>query len=343
MIRHSYLVRRQWLGASVVGLLLAAFALPAAAAEQNASKLLGPDSCKDCHKQAFAVWDHTRHALSRDTLSRPEAQRIREAKSIKIASDEGEACATCHATPKQDGKKLKLVAGVSCESCHGAAADWIKVHSNFGAGKTAATETPEHRDERLGASMAAGLLRPVNIYRVVQNCFQCHTAPDEALVNGGGHSAGSALEIVAWSQGAIRHNFTSATDGQNAEASIERRRQLYVVGQIAEMEFALRRLATSTTDGLFAKALVAKAKEAVAALTKIQGLVKVPEIATIVKAATAAKLGPGPANATALVTAADAISTAGQDFVDQAYTKELAALDSLLPPASSYKGTPFRQ
>jgi hypothetical protein len=341
VIGHHRLFVPAVLRVSALALILGLAIASPLFAQQNPGKILGPDSCKDCHKQAAAVWDHTRHALSRDVLAKPEAQRIKTAKAIKTDADESEACTSCHGTPKLDGKKIKLVAGVSCESCHGAATEWIKVHSNFGSGKTAATEAPEHRDERLGASMAAGLLRPSNIYRVVQNCLQCHTAPDEEMVNAGGHSAGSAFEVVAWSQGMIRHNY--GPDGQNREASVERRRQLYVVGQIAELEFALRRLATATADGTYSQALIKRAQEATSALKKIEAAAKVPELTAILKAAASAKLATDVAGRPALLAAAETISGAGQDFVDLGYAKELAGIDAMLPSPENYKGTPYRQ
>ena len=310
-----------------------ALAAPAVA-DVNPAKVIGATACRDCHKPATEAWERSRHFASRAALDSPAAARIRTALGLKDAPEAVEECQRCHATVKAEGARRRVLAGVSCESCHGPAADWVKVHADYGSGKSKTTESAEHRDDRQGQSMAAGMLRPENLYKVVQNCFECHTVPNEALVNKGGHSAGSAIELVTWTQGAVRHNF--GADGRNREASLERRRQIFVLGQMLDLEFALRGLATSTTDGEHAQALVLRGTNALAQLQKIQGAVSVPEVAAVVKAGTGVPLRLG--NAATLVAAADAVSSAAQDFGDATYTKELAGVDAMLPASEQYKG-----
>ncbi len=134
---------------------------------------------------------------------------------IKLASDEvTPACLQCHYTPKvRRGTQLRAGAGVTCESCHGAARDWIGIHNEYGVPepdfqKASLLETPEHRARRIEQSEARGMLRPSQLYEVMANCYQCHTVPHEDLVNRGLHSTGNGnFELVEWSQGSIRHNF----------------------------------------------------------------------------------------------------------------------------------------
>jgi hypothetical protein len=306
----------------------------APAAEAQPAKIVGSAACRECHRLASDAWEKTQHFGSRAALETPAAARIRTGLGLKDAADATDACLRCHATVKLDGSKRRVIAGVSCESCHGGAADWIKVHGDFGSGKTKGTESSDHRDDRLGQSMAAGMLRPENLYRVVQNCFECHTVPEEALVNTGVHSAGSAIELVSWMQGAVRHNF--GNDGGNREAPIERRRQLFVLGQMLDLEFSLRGLATSTVDGPHAQALVTRGRNALALLQRMQGLAQLAELDAVVKAGTAVPLALG--SQAALLAAADAISTAAQDFGDAMYGRELSGLDALLPSSDQYKG-----
>ncbi|GIS65846.1 MAG: hypothetical protein CM1200mP4_1940 [Rhodospirillaceae bacterium] len=76
--------------------------------------------------------------------------------------------------------KIKPIAGITRESCHGAGKNWIDVHSDFGGkGITAENEDPDHRKTRYETSVAAGFIRPADLYKVAENCYQCHTVPNE--------------------------------------------------------------------------------------------------------------------------------------------------------------------
>jgi hypothetical protein len=79
-------------------LLAAAAALPLLA---DAGDKVGPETCKACHPGAYASWAAGPHARARESL--PEKSR------------EDRRCLSCHAPDAEDG-----LAGVSCESCHGA-------------------------------------------------------------------------------------------------------------------------------------------------------------------------------------------------------------------------------
>ncbi len=300
--------------------------------------IVGPRACRSCHVAATSAWERSRHFRSRDTLATPEARRIQERLGVKTTAEDDEACATCHSLKRGDGGAARLAVGVSCESCHGAAGGWLTLHADFGSGRTRATETADHRDERLGASMAAGMLRPENLYRVVQNCFQCHTVPDQALVNTGGHRAGSDIELVAWSQGSVRHNF--GPDGRNVEASLERRRQLYVLGAMLDLEFSLRGLAAATADGTYAQALIGRARQALTRLVRLAELTTIAEVQAVARVGQSVGLEVG--NGRALLAAAESISTSAQDFGDAPGRPELAAIDALLPTSEQYKGSPFQ-
>lgn len=63
--------------------------------------LLGSESCQSCHPDAFAAWQASAHARSRDVLS---AQQQRDAR-----------CLSCHSPNEVEQR----VSHVACETCHG--------------------------------------------------------------------------------------------------------------------------------------------------------------------------------------------------------------------------------
>ena len=153
-------------------------------------KVTGPDACGECHKNTITAWKSSKHSTTFKKLPRSkDAKKIAKAmglRRIKAASD----CLSCHFTSGVPKKKVKPIAGITCESCHGAGADYIKTHSDYGGkGVTKENETPEHKKERYAKSIAAGLIRPSKLYEVANNCYGCHTVPNEKLVNVGGHAA----------------------------------------------------------------------------------------------------------------------------------------------------------
>src|SRR4029079_13144230 len=114
-----------------------------------------------------------------------------------------------------------------------------------------ATETAEHREKRIADSVAKGMNNPHNIYLIARQCYDCHTVPNEKLVNAGGHQAGSNdFELVSWSQGMVRHNFLRG-GAANATLTAEELRVMYVVGVMTDLEYSLRAVATATEKSPF--------------------------------------------------------------------------------------------
>jgi hypothetical protein len=322
--------------------LLAAWLVGApadAAGRFDPGNVLGPKACKDCHPSETAAWERTAHHASRQAGRLPRAKEILAALGLRGELEASPLCARCHVTLQEEKGRAKAVAGVSCESCHGAARSWLPLHSDLGPGATRATETPAHREERLGASLAAGMLQPQHLYSVVANCYGCHTVPQERLVNRGGHTPGSRIELLAFSQGAVRHNFLDSAV-KNREASAERKRLLFVVGHMLDLELALRGLATATADGPYARALLERVSRATVELERIRAATGIAEIGRILAAAKGVALRPN--NEAALAAAADTVSSAAQDFADQPDRQDLAGVDPMLPSAASYKGPVYR-
>jgi hypothetical protein len=191
--------------------------------KEDYAKVVGNDRCGECHKNELESWKLTHHSTTWNNMHKSEqAQKIAAAMGVDDIKSDG-ACMNCHYTNKLEGSEITPIAGVSCESCHGPAKDWITIHNDYGAGATKATETPAHRDERHAKADAAGMIRKDRIDMIAANCLGCHTVPNEELVNKGGHNAGSAeFDLVAWSQGEVRHNYADSTDGKNRPATQER-------------------------------------------------------------------------------------------------------------------------
>lgn len=301
------------------------------------SQVIGYETCQKCHGMEIGVWKQTPHFETYRSLHRkPEAKEIAEKMGIRSIK-RGELCVKCHYTQQESGSRTKAISGISCESCHGAAKNWLTIHNDYG-GPTAtkSSETPEHKKERIANSIKNGMRNPENVYLVARSCFNCHTVPEEKLVNIGGHSAGSDnFEFVAWSQGMIRHNFLRTDYASNAVSSPDRIRVMYVAGLMAELEFSLRATAKATIHGDYGVASAKRAFAVRAKLAEIQDKIDNPLLTRALDAAYGIKLKTN--NADELRLAADQISSAGTEFAETAKGGSLAAIDSYLPDPSTYK------
>lgn len=295
-------------------------------------KVMRAESCGECHTSEFEVWKATPHATGFKTLHRrPRATEIAGKLGFRLIKRQS-FCFSCHYTPEIDGDSIRVVSGVSCESCHGAGLDWINIHNNYGSAQDHRSETAEHRRSRIERSRAAGMRRPSDLYPVVANCFSCHTVPNEQLVNVGGHSTGSStFEFVEWSQGKIRHNFleSSLRGGEpvNAKRSLERKRPMYVVGRGLDLEYSLRGMAEAKETGIYSRSMSRRVRSALAEVRAIAGSSDLPAIDEMVAIVRDVKVVPR--NRAALLGAAERIGAATRRFV-AGRDRDLAALDPLI-------------
>lgn len=295
----------------------------------------GPEACAECHEKTTEIWKKTHHAKTFKELPRREKSdeiaRNLGVKRIKTAAE----CSGCHFTAELKEQKPKAIAGISCESCHSAGRDWIDIHSDFG-GKDieAEDETLEHKIRRYQQSEAAGMIRPANIEGLIRNCYSCHMISEERLVNVGGHSSSSAFEIVRWSQGEVRHNVWYSDD--NEESGVERRRLMFMLGQVLNYEYALRALATATENGDFAKAVAKQAKLSQRRLTRLQEMQAVDEIASVLGIANATKLGLN--KASQLNKAANQVAALVAQMANKYDGRSWSGIDAVLPKPEKYKG-----
>ena len=317
-------------------LLIFGFAAEGAVATDPA-KTVGPNACAECHKQETAAWKGTHHFKTfREMPRNTDANEIAEKMGVRRIKSES-LCLNCHFTVQQKNNKEEPVSGISCESCHGAGKDWIKVHSGF-SGKKENTETKAEEEARWRLADSKGMIRPRSLYQLAKNCYGCHVVPEEDLVNKGGHRAGSDFELVSWSQGEVLHNTWYSKGKENVPASAARKRMLYLVGLGVELETALRAVGKATVRKPYAFEMAARADRArkqLAAAAKAAP--NVPEIAKMVEFSYSAGLKMN--NERFLTPAADGVSTLLASITEKYDGSTMAGLDGLIPGPDKFKGT----
>ncbi len=307
------------------------------ASAEDITKIVGPNDCAECHKREAKAWKLSHHYKTyREMPRKPEADKIADKMGVRRIKS-GTLCLNCHFTLQNKAGKEKIIAGVSCESCHGAGKEWVKVHSGF-SGKTKIFESSAEAKARWKLSDEKGMIRPRSFYRLAKNCLGCHVVPEEELVNKGGHLAGSAFEIVSWTQGEVRHNTWYNYGKANVPTSAERKRMLYLIGLGVDLETALRAVAKATVRWTYAFEMAKRAdrarKQLAAAAQAVPG---VPEIAEIIKLSHSAGLRLN--NARRLTAAADGISQQLTLITEKYDGSTMAGLDALMPGQDKYKGT----
>jgi hypothetical protein len=316
-------------------LMLLGFVADGAIASDPA-KTVGPNACAECHKQETEAWKGSHHFKTYNEMPRKaEGNEIAKKMGLRRIRAEG-LCTNCHFTTQQKGGKEEPIAGISCESCHGAGKDFVKVHSEF-SGKTEKTETKAEEEARWKLADSKGMIRPSSLYRLAKNCYGCHVVPQEDLVNVGGHKAGSAFELVSWSQGEVRHNTWYNKGKENEPADAARKRMLYLVGLGVELETGIRSVSKATARKPYAFEMakrVDRARKQLAAAAKAAP--NVPEIGEMVKYAYSAGLKLN--NESFLTAAADGVSKQIVSITEKYDGSTMAGLDSLIPGPDKYKG-----
>jgi hypothetical protein len=301
------------------------------------AKIVGANACAECHKQEAEAWKATHHFKTFSEMPRKApAKQISEKMGLRRIKSES-VCLSCHFTVQQKNNRQEVVSGISCESCHGAAQDWIKVHSGF-SGKTANTETKAEEDARWKLAESKGMIRRHSLYQLAKNCYSCHVVPQEGLVNKGGHKPGSSFDLVSWSQGEVRHNTWYSQGKENVAADAARKRMLYLVGLGVELETGLRAIGKATARKTYAFEMaqrVDRARKQLAAAAKAAP--DVPEIAGMVEFAHSAGLRLK--NDQKLKAAADGVSKLLVSITGKYDGSTMTGLDGLIPKSDTFKGT----
>ncbi len=166
-------------------------------AESSDVMHLGAASCASslCHgsvqpfeqspilQNEFIIWQSDRyrnmHAKAFHKLQTKEAGFIARKLGIGPAFEAPE-CLSCHAdlvSPERHGERFQLSDGVNCESCHGAAGQYIDLHTD-----------PDNKLEDL---VSYGLYPSWNPEARARLCLSCHLGDAERIINhrilGAGH------------------------------------------------------------------------------------------------------------------------------------------------------------
>ena len=170
-------------GAAVLGAMLAS-----SAASASAQAVVGPTKCTSCHdhdrqatkwqKEEPVQYKDKAHYNTRKQLEAPKSAGYAKAIGLADPYDVKGACVTCHATVFRGDAN----AGVSCESCHGPASNYLDPHQVKGS--YAKAVSLGLRDLRT---------KPPAIAKA---CVTCHLTTDKRLV-AAGHPSGAEFDVGA--------------------------------------------------------------------------------------------------------------------------------------------------
>ena len=153
---------------------------------------VGEGQCEDCHgpKEAaknfvgpdgqpanpVTVWQQdAHHTKANEALGNDWGKQSAKKAGVSDPTAEGSMCLKCHATGAGQDGAPDASEGVSCEACHGAAADYVKktVHGEI-------NDDPE----KMKVAVAAGLLdvRKIDVRKA--NCEGCHTTQRPCVKTG---------------------------------------------------------------------------------------------------------------------------------------------------------------
>ncbi|MDZ4787282.1 MAG: multiheme c-type cytochrome [bacterium] len=199
------------------------------------SKYLGTGSCSssNCHgsvnpikgsrilQNEYVTWvKKDAHSKAWRILTNEDSKKIAHNLGIGEPSKET-LCLNCHSTNIPShlrGEKYSIEDGVTCESCHGAAENWLKSHASS---KTSHNENLEN-----------GMRDLVSLEKRSEFCLSCHLGTDNKFVNhkmiGAGHPRLS-FELDTFSMTQPKH-WELDTDYQERKASYEPIRA-WLIGQ----------------------------------------------------------------------------------------------------------------
>lgn len=259
------MIQRLFRAAFAAALLTAVFGTAGA----QAAEKVGPDTCKKCHTAEHGVWEGTPHFTSFKEIHRDKkAKDIVEAIGEKRMKN-SETCQTCHYTVIGD----KADAGPSCESCHGAAKEWVDIHND------------KKNPNAIQDAIAKGMIHSSMIYDIASNCMSCHGLANPALPGDkaatmleNGHPLNPNFELVEYSQGVVRHRFYPPDVQTNQEMSDAQKSIYFLVGQAAALVSATEAI-SKTDNAKYVEAQnqrIAKAKEVLGGIPEAKDVLANP-------------------------------------------------------------------
>jgi hypothetical protein len=269
------------------GLAVLALGLAATAASAQSFNE-GYRKCAKCHEAEVAVWQKTKHSQSfNEVHKKEEAKKILAAVGGPGSMRANPACVLCHYTETKSSPSAKpaVNSGPSCESCHGASSDWRDVHNFYGEGiEDPAKEPPANKPKRIAEARKAGMIWSFMHYDIAANCAECHGLAHPKLKGDvlakmleAGHSAEPAFELVAYSQGSVRHRYYPPNITLNAEMKPAELARFFVIGQAAKLVSATA--AAGKSD--HAKYVALQKKRAEEARKALAAVADLPEVKAV--------------------------------------------------------------
>lgn len=292
----------------------------------KAPGIVGPEQCAECHEFELKTLQQSSHQNSFLLHRKDAASKIAKAMGGEARVDKREDCARCHYTKKARASgSPEILAGVSCESCHGPAKRWWNVHWK-GEGKKL--------KKNMAKSEKRGMIRPRNLVGLIDRCLDCHLIDDESLVSKGGHPEAEGFEFVSWLQGEVRHNFLNSEEyGGNVPVSKIRQRCFFILGRLRQLERVLLVFASlKDREGALAKSLGRDILRAYKDLKRARGTVK--SLSKVRDQLAKIKLKDSPTSE--IKQAAKGIASLFKELSEDPKAMESKALDALLP--TKYRG-----
>ena len=299
----------------------------------DGSKIVSPRECESCHHKEFALWQRTGHAQHAMVDEHYETAEYVKLRMGVLSMNNNGLCMKCHYTGMKAGDGMIAVAGVSCESCHGPAKDWLNLHNTIRP-----DEDTAEREARRRMSLAKGMVRPTELYELASRCFQCHTVPEEDLVNRGGHNTGTRDFELLSGIDRLRHNFLharfAAGNVDNTPPNMYRKRIIFTLGRMMEVEFSLRALAASSEEGRYRKAMKKRLNDACERLEALCQTEYFPDIVSLFEEIESMKNEQSYGKAGAI---ANQLSVQSKRFAYVVDPRSLEGIDKLLLSQNSQK------
>ena len=145
--------------------------------------------CGGCHSAQERWWRGHPHARAAARLRSRRGRVLEIAQAYGVAADDldrGTAtCMWCHGTITARPTR-RVRAGVGCQRCHGAGADYLEAHQTASYPQSVALGLADLRDPAVQAATCAG----------------CHYITDPALIDAG-HPTGAGFDIVSRKAGIV--------------------------------------------------------------------------------------------------------------------------------------------
>ncbi|MEW5863695.1 MAG: cytochrome c family protein [Pseudomonadota bacterium] len=254
----------------------------------------GYRKCAKCHEAEVEVWQKTKHSQSFNEVHKKEkAKAILAAVGGPSSMRANPACVLCHYTETKSSPTAKpaVTSGPSCESCHGPSSAWRDVHNFYGEGiEDPAKEPPAHKAKRIAEARKAGMIWSFMHFEIAANCAECHGLAHPKLKGDvlakmleAGHPGEPEFELVAYSQGSVRHRFYPPDITVNAEMKPAELARLFVIGQAATLVSATS--AAGKSDN--AKYVALQRKRADDARKALAAVADLPEVKALLDKPTA--------------------------------------------------------